>query len=119
MIKCMTRHLLKYVHHKLGFFIQGLRILTLLNLMMAVHDSAFVEVCASQIRDFYSGTPYTNFIEFNDGCSTQCTCKKAFYLFSQRKEKATRMYFESSHGKNKSDSLGEGGKILCKQGCLQ
>ena len=50
-------------------------------------------------------------IEFNDGCSSQFKCATAFSNFACRLVPTTRVFFETSHGKSKSDSLG--GVVKC------
>ena len=45
-------------------------------------------------------------IEFNDGCASQFKCIQAIHCFVWRNMWCIRVYFETSHGKNKSDGLG-------------
>ena len=43
--------------------------------------------------------------EFNDGCASQYKCILAIQSFSRRNVSSIRVYFETSHGKSKSDGL--------------
>ena len=45
-------------------------------------------------------------IEFNDGCTSQYKCVWGIQSFARRNVSSIRVYFEISHGKSKSDSLG-------------
>ena len=45
-------------------------------------------------------------IEFNDGCASQCESINAFWLFAKRGRHTDHVYFELSHWKGPSDSLG-------------
>ena len=71
------------------------------------HDIPFVEICNSMIHKHYTdrNIPVTRDIEFNDGCNSQFKCISAFPQFSYRSVTTTRVYFETSHGKSKSDGL--------------
>ena len=48
-------------------------------------------------------------IEFNDGCTSQYKCVWGIQSFARRNVSSIRVYFEISHGKSKSDSLGDMG----------
>ena len=67
-------------------------------------------------------------IRVNDGCASQYKSINGFSAVARRKIKMTRIYFESSHGKSKSDGLGgvvkafvsravsaESGNMVCKR----
>ena len=77
------------------------------------HDILFVEICNSMIHKHYAdrNIPVTRDIEFNDGCSSQFKCINVFTQFSYRPVPTTRVYFETSHSKSKSDGLG--GVVKC------
>ena len=78
------------------------------------HDIPFVEICNCMIHKHYytdRNIPVTRDIEFNDGCSSQFKCINPFAQFSYRSVPTTRAYFETSHGKSKSDGLG--GVVKC------
>ena len=45
-------------------------------------------------------------IEFNDGCASQYKCVRAIQSFARRYVSSIWVYFETSHGKSKSDGLG-------------
>ena len=45
-------------------------------------------------------------VEFNDNCASQYKCVWAIQSFARRNVSSIRVYFEISHGKSKSDSLG-------------
>ena len=72
------------------------------------HDVAFVEVVNDMIHKYYQeqDIQITRDFEFNDGCSSQFKSRKAIGLLSQRKVLTTRVWYESSHGKNVSDGAG-------------
>ena len=48
-------------------------------------------------------------IEFNDNCASQYKCVWAIQSFARRNVSSIWVYFEISHGKSKSDSLGDMG----------
>ena len=77
------------------------------------HGIPFVEICNSMIHKHYTdqNIPVTRDIEFNDGCSSQFKGINAFTKFSYHSVPTTRVYFETSHGKSKSDGLG--GVVKC------
>lgn len=72
------------------------------------HDVPFVELCNSMIHSYYDekGVDIEMDVEFNDGCASQYKCIKAIQSFATRKIPSVRVYFETSHGKSKSDGLG-------------
>ena len=73
------------------------------------HDSAFVEASNSAIHQYYReehGKTFTSDIEFNDGCASQYKCVKSISKVAKREIFTMRIYYESCHGKNKSDGLG-------------
>ena len=72
------------------------------------HDVAFVEHCAQTIITFYEqkGETFENIIELNDGCAQQFKSIKAFTQLAKCSYQVTRLFFETSHGKSKSDGLG-------------
>ena len=45
-------------------------------------------------------------IEFNDGCASSFKCICVIHCFDSRNMQCIRVYFETSHGKSKSDGLG-------------
>ena len=45
-------------------------------------------------------------IEFNDGCASQFKWIRAIHCFASRNMQCICFYFETSHGKSKSDGLG-------------
>ena len=53
------------------------------------------------------------YIEFTDGCGSQFKSKKAFKQFSERTVKTKRVFFETAHGRSKSDGLGGVVKSYC------
>ena len=59
------------------------------------------------ILNFYlqKGVKVDHGIEFKDACSTQFKCIIAISVFAQDSVKSTRIYFEPTHGQNKSDGL--------------
>ena len=59
------------------------------------------------ILNFYlqKGVKVDHGIEFKDACSTQFKCITAISVFAQDSVKSTRIYFEPTHGQNKSDGL--------------
>ena len=72
------------------------------------HDVPFVEFCNDLLHEYYKSEGYniTHDIEYNDGCSSQFKCIKAFSSLARRNIKTTRIFCETSHGKSKSDGLG-------------
>ena len=70
------------------------------------HDVPFVEFCNDLLHEYYKSEGYniTHDIEYNDGCSSQFKCIKAFSSLARRN--TTRIFCETSHGKSKSDGLG-------------
>ena len=72
------------------------------------HDSSFVEYCDDHIKEFYGANHpnITSFIELNDGCAQQFKSIKAISLLSRWSYYLSWLYFETSHGKSKSDGLG-------------
>ena len=72
------------------------------------HDVPFVEFCNDLLREYYKSEGYniTHDIEYNDGCSIQFKCIKAFSSLARRNIKTTHIFCETSHGKSKSDGLG-------------
>ena len=51
--------------------------------------------------------PVLTYIEFNDGCSCQFKCIATFTQYACCSVPTNRIFFETSHGKSKSDGLGE------------
>ena len=78
-------------------------------------DPWFVEYCNNIIMDFYKekGLAISKDIEITDGCGAQFKSIKAFKLFPERKIDSTRVFFETAHGKSKSDGLGGVVKSYC------
>ena len=78
-------------------------------------DPWFVELCNEKILEFYSdlGMTVTYDIEFTDGCGSQFKSVTAFRLFAERSVRSKRIYFETAHGKSKSDGLGGVVKSYC------
>ena len=72
------------------------------------HDVPFVELANKKIHEYYRGfgVSFDIEIEFNDGCASQYKSKTAIYHLVQREKLTVCVYFEASHGKNKSDGLG-------------
>ena len=72
------------------------------------HDVPFVELSNEMSHKYYAnkGIIFTHDIEINDGCASQYKSIKGFSSMARRKIKSTRIFFESSHGKRKSDDLG-------------
>ena len=77
------------------------------------HDVPFVEMCNTWLHQHYKdkGLTITHDVEYNDGCSSQFKCIRAFAALACRPIKTTRIYTETSHGKSKSD--GVGGVVKC------
>ena len=72
-----------------------------------VHDAAFVEFCTEILKEHYSKiTTEVNFIEISDGCAQQFKSINTISAVSKRPYTVCRLYFETSHGKSKSDGLG-------------
>ena len=71
-------------------------------------DPWFVELCNEKIMAYYAAKGFTikEDIEFTDGCGHQFKSKKAGILFVMRPIKGVRIYFETAHGKSKSDGAG-------------
>ena len=71
------------------------------------HNPTFVEYCSSTLRKHYNDiNPNYKFIEVTDGCAQQFKSINAISALAKRPCQITRLYFETSHGKSKSDSLG-------------
>ena len=72
------------------------------------HDSPFVVYCDDHIKEFYSANypNITSFIELNDGCAQQFKSIKAISQHSCRPYYLSRLHFETSYEKSKSDGLG-------------
>ena len=72
------------------------------------HDVAFVETCNNVMHEYYKseGLNVLHDYEINDGCGQQFKSRKAVAMLSHRLVKTTRLWFESSHGKNRSDGIG-------------
>ena len=68
------------------------------------HHVPFVDL----LHEYYKSEGYniTHDIEYNDGCSSQFKCIKAFSSLARRNIKTTRIFCETIHGKSKSDGLG-------------
>ena len=71
------------------------------------HDVPFVELCNTMIHIYFDERNINIEIdtEFNDGCASQYKCILAIQSFSRRNVSSIRVYFETSHGKSKSDGL--------------
>ena len=67
------------------------------------HDVPLVELCNAMIHTYYDERNINIEIDtdFNDGCASQYKCVRAIQSFAK-----FWVYFETSHGKCKSDSLG-------------
>ena len=78
-------------------------------------DQWFVELCNNKVIAFYQeqGITITCDIEITDGCGYQFKSIIAFKLFAERIIKSSRIYFETAHGKSKSDGLGGVVKSYC------
>ena len=71
------------------------------------HDFSFVEYCADHVKEFYSVNPnITSLIKLNDGCAQQFKSIKAISKLICWPYYLSRLYFETSHGKSKSDGFG-------------
>ena len=72
------------------------------------HHVPFVELCNDMIHTYYDeiNVDIELDIEFNDGCASQIKCIHAIYLFASRNMQCIPVYFETSHGKSKSNDLG-------------
>ena len=75
------------------------------------HDVPFVELCNAMIHTYYDerDIKIEIDIEFNDGCASQYKqykCVLAIQSFARRNVSFIWVYFETSHGKSKSDGLG-------------
>ena len=69
------------------------------------HDVPFVELCNAMIHTYYDERDINIeiYIEFNDGCASQYKCVRAIQSFTRRNVSSIWVYFETSHGKSKSD----------------
>ena len=72
------------------------------------HDVAFVETCNNVMHEYYKseGLNVLHDYEINHVCGRQFKSRKAVAMLSHRLVKTTRLWFESSHGKNRSDGIG-------------
>ena len=71
------------------------------------HDFSFVENCADHIKEFYSANrPNISSIKLNDRCAQQFKSVKGISQLSRQTYYLSQLYFETSHGKSKSDGLG-------------
>ena len=72
------------------------------------HDVPFVELCNDMIHTYYDevNVDIDLDIEFNDGCASRFKCIRTIYRFASRNMRCIRVYFETSHGKSKSDGFG-------------
>ena len=72
------------------------------------HDFSFVEYCADHVKEFYSVNHpnIISLIELNDGCAQQFESIKAISKLIGWPYYLSRLFFETSHGKSKSDGLG-------------
>ena len=72
------------------------------------HDVPFEELCIDMTHTYYYevNVDIDLDIEFNDGCPSQFKCVRAIHRFVSRNKRCIRVYFETSHGKSKSDGLG-------------
>ena len=70
----------------------------------------FVELCNVKIMEFYAenSVVVNHDIEFTDGCGSQFKSIKSFKMLTERSIRTTHIYFETAHGKSKSDGLGGG-----------
>ena len=78
-------------------------------------DPWFVELCNEKILQVYAdqGISVSLNLEFTDGCGSQFKSVTAFKLFAERSVASKRIYFETAHGKSKSDGLGGVVKSYC------
>ena len=58
-------------------------------------------------------------IKFNDGCPFQYNSKTVIYHLVLREKLTIRVYFETSHGKSKTDGLGSFVKSCAAGGCCK
>ena len=73
-----------------------------------ISDVPFLGLANKKIHEHYrgSGISFNRDIEFGNGCASQSMSKTAIYLLVQRERFTIYAYFETSHGKSKSDGLG-------------
>ena len=73
------------------------------------HDVKFVELVNIKIDEYYieKGIVFENEIESNDDCSSQYKSTFALYNLMKRPKQTIRVFFKISHGKSKSNGLGE------------
>ena len=78
-------------------------------------DPWFVELCNVKIMEFYAENSVVvkHDIEFTDGCGSQFKSIKSFKMLTEHSIPTTRIYFETSYGKSKSDGLGGVVKSYC------
>ena len=71
------------------------------------HDVPFVELANKKIHEHYKGLgiSFDIYTEFNDGCTSQYKSKTAIYHLVQREKLTIRVYFQTSHGKSKTNGL--------------
>ena len=71
------------------------------------HDVPFIEKCIEIFHHHYveEGLQINHNIEYNDGCSSQFKCIRAFSSLARRPVKTTRIFCETNRGKSKSDGL--------------
>ena len=76
------------------------------------HDAKFVELKNIKINEYYTQKDivFENETEFDDGCSSQHKSHFALYNLIKRPKQTIQVFFETSHGKSKSDGLGGVGK---------
>ena len=72
------------------------------------HDVPFVELANIRIHEHYlqRNLFFEVDIEFNDGCASQYKSKTALHKIAMRNMLTIRVFFETLHGKSKSDGLG-------------
>ena len=89
------------------------------------HDVPFIEKCIEIFHDHYveEGLQINHNIEYNDGCSSQFKCIRAFSSLARRPVKTTRIFCETNHRKSKSDGLAGvvkafGSRAVCSERCV-
>ena len=79
------------------------------------HDVPFVELCNKMLHKYYKekGLSIIYDVEYKDGCASQFKCIRAFSSLDRCSIKTTQIFCVTSHGKSKSDDLGDIVKSLC------
>ena len=77
-------------------------------LVITQHDVSFVELRNGMIHTYYDevNVDIDLDMEFNSECPSQFKCIRAIHRFGSRNMQCIYVYFETSHGKSKSDGLG-------------